>query len=243
MTGYSDYFEDCIKKLGDPFMIVHQWLDEFAGEFDGRLEHRDFRHHREGIEEVRRRWGDGAAKAAELHILLGWANLISAAEIPKDAKEAAALRKDVPRLLSQKRRLSPLEKMLQKQTRRRRITTTRTYYSLRLFRRKPGTKGTSMKCFDWVYGTGGTTLACIDKQLRRFHPEEYSGYVVVRDAVTRGGGTLTWRRLERLRAYGDVPRPSNQADGYSFVSTVTPEGKNVTRRLRGVKTHGATQDG
>jgi hypothetical protein len=31
--------------------------------------HRQFRHNTNGVESVRRRWGDEAAKAAELHII------------------------------------------------------------------------------------------------------------------------------------------------------------------------------
>ncbi|MDI6839264.1 MAG: hypothetical protein QMD71_00140 [bacterium] len=33
-----------------------------------RTRHRKFRHHKEGIEQVRKMWGDEAAKAAEIHI-------------------------------------------------------------------------------------------------------------------------------------------------------------------------------
>jgi len=31
-------------------------------------DHRAYRHNRRGVEEVRRKWGDRAAKAAEIHI-------------------------------------------------------------------------------------------------------------------------------------------------------------------------------
>jgi hypothetical protein len=51
---------------------VHGWLDYFYQTEGGG--HRSKRHHQEGVEEVRARWGDDAAKSAELHIRLdmGW---------------------------------------------------------------------------------------------------------------------------------------------------------------------------
>lgn len=102
MPSLQDHIDDTLHKLGKPFVEVHQWLDELAPDFSGGLEHRDIRHNRQGVEEVRKRWGDEAAKAAELHILLDWANLINATQIPKDEQEAAALRKDIPNLLKAK---------------------------------------------------------------------------------------------------------------------------------------------
>ena len=59
-TVESGYSEDWAE--------VHLWLDGMAQQV-GILEHRKYRHHREGIEEVRSRWGDEAAAAAELHIM------------------------------------------------------------------------------------------------------------------------------------------------------------------------------
>ncbi|HPR89763.1 MAG TPA: hypothetical protein PL181_17260 [bacterium] len=54
---------------GQPWTEVHRWLDEFAGTPDLGMRHRRKRHHRQGIEEVRRRWGDAAAEAARQHII------------------------------------------------------------------------------------------------------------------------------------------------------------------------------
>lgn len=56
------------KHLGKEFGDVHRWLDELYAKFGGL--HRRHRHTKEGVEEVRRMWGDEAAHAAELHILL-----------------------------------------------------------------------------------------------------------------------------------------------------------------------------
>jgi len=62
----QEHCNECNKLMGKDYREVHAWLDEFfmtKGPF-----HRKIRHHIEGIEEVRKIWGDDAAKAAELHI-------------------------------------------------------------------------------------------------------------------------------------------------------------------------------
>lgn len=64
--------EDCIRVLGEPFEYVHKWLDEFAKKFNPytHLEyHRKFRHHDQGVKEVKEKWGFYAEKAAKLHII------------------------------------------------------------------------------------------------------------------------------------------------------------------------------
>lgn len=68
---YKDHCKDCQEKLGNPWYVVHRWLDEFAYSPGGmfRKEHRRVRHHKQGVEQVRRMWGDQAAMAAEVHIL------------------------------------------------------------------------------------------------------------------------------------------------------------------------------
>jgi len=65
--------QECLEILGETFDYVHAWLDELS--FPDKpnmlnINHRRFRHHKEGIEEVRKKWGDIAAMAAELHILM-----------------------------------------------------------------------------------------------------------------------------------------------------------------------------
>lgn len=57
------------RKVGKGWHCVHIWLDEYAKKYGGWQGHRCHRHHIEGIEEVRKRWGNEAAKVAELHIL------------------------------------------------------------------------------------------------------------------------------------------------------------------------------
>lgn len=67
MPHYSVHCADCKRELGEEFEQVHIWLDEFAVSMgpDHRLE----RHHVDGVEEARKKWGDRAARAAEIHIL------------------------------------------------------------------------------------------------------------------------------------------------------------------------------
>ncbi len=62
---------DCIKFLGEPFTEVHKWLDELSKRYPVTVladYHRKFRHNEEGIEEIRKMWGNRAAKAAKLHL-------------------------------------------------------------------------------------------------------------------------------------------------------------------------------
>ena len=70
MAEYKAHCEDCKKKLGKPYGKVHNWLDEFAPAcITGGFAHRRERHHKEGVEEIRKMYGDEAAEAAEIHIL------------------------------------------------------------------------------------------------------------------------------------------------------------------------------
>ena len=47
--------------------FIYGWMD-FWGQSPYGTRHRYLRHHRQGIEEIRKRWGDSAAMAAEIHI-------------------------------------------------------------------------------------------------------------------------------------------------------------------------------
>jgi hypothetical protein len=67
VASFRQHCDECSEALGEPFEHVHRWLDEFAGE--DKETHRARRHHSSGVSEVRRMWGDRAAKAAEMHIV------------------------------------------------------------------------------------------------------------------------------------------------------------------------------
>lgn len=63
--------------FGQRFEEVHKWLDEFLTHYhpSERYKHRKHRHHAEGVEEARERFGDIGAAVAEQHIRIdneGW---------------------------------------------------------------------------------------------------------------------------------------------------------------------------
>ena len=96
MASYKEHCEDCQKQLGKDWSFIHIWLDEFFVKMGCNEKHRDIRHHLKGIQEVRKMWGDEAAKAAEIHIIKdfnGW--------IPKDEIEVQKWRMGVIEVPSQ----------------------------------------------------------------------------------------------------------------------------------------------
>ena len=69
MAHWKEHCDDCKKILGKSWDVVHHWLDEYAKIYWPLKVHRVHRHHVEGIEIVRQKWGDEAAEAAKIHIL------------------------------------------------------------------------------------------------------------------------------------------------------------------------------
>ena len=69
MPSFPQHCTETTVLLGEPFEEVHRWLDEFAGQPPHGMRHRKRRHHLAGIDQVRKLWGDQAAKAARLHII------------------------------------------------------------------------------------------------------------------------------------------------------------------------------
>ena len=68
MSSRAKHNADCLKALGKEYDEVNKWLDTLASITWPSMSHRRWRHHKQGIEEVRRKFGDEAAKAAEIHI-------------------------------------------------------------------------------------------------------------------------------------------------------------------------------
>ena len=66
MASLQQHCADCRRELGEPFEHVHQWLDALFKVLGTK--HRSARHHAGGVEQVRKMWGDRAARAAEIHI-------------------------------------------------------------------------------------------------------------------------------------------------------------------------------
>ena len=80
MANYKEHCMDCLMELGNNWSVVHIWLDEYYKTWGPN--HRSIRHHQKGIDEVRRKWGDEAAKAAEIHIKRDFFG-----KVPKDEHE------------------------------------------------------------------------------------------------------------------------------------------------------------
>ncbi|MHB8150294.1 MAG: DUF6915 family protein [Desulfobulbia bacterium] len=68
MAYLYEHCADCRRLLGNEWKEVHKWLDALYKEYG--QSHRCHRHHAEGIEEVRKMWGDEAAIAAKIHIIV-----------------------------------------------------------------------------------------------------------------------------------------------------------------------------
>ena len=83
MATYKEHFSDCEAQLGkgNGWAVVHHWLDELAKIYWPWMGHRVHRHTKEGVEVVRAKWGDVAAKAAEIHILKDEGAILSEKEM------------------------------------------------------------------------------------------------------------------------------------------------------------------
>ena len=64
----EEHCKETLEKLGKEWLCVHRWLDALAKDTWPWMGHRIHRHHQAGVEEVRHKWGNEAAEAAELHI-------------------------------------------------------------------------------------------------------------------------------------------------------------------------------
>ena len=83
----EEHEAESIRLFGKPYTEVHRWLDELAWQRDGSFnpDHRPVRHNKMGIEFIRCKFGDEAAKAAERHIRSDMAmEFGSDVSIPKD---------------------------------------------------------------------------------------------------------------------------------------------------------------
>ena len=80
MPPFKQHCADCVRELGKPYERIHQWLDEYAKLYVTQsgcisMRHWLHRHHKAGVEEARAKWGDDAARAAEIHILADYAGM------------------------------------------------------------------------------------------------------------------------------------------------------------------------
>ena len=81
MASWKQHAKDSNDILGEQWVVVHQWLDEYAKIYWPMKIHRIHRHHLEGVEECSKKWGDEAAEAAIIHILKDEGDVLSAREI------------------------------------------------------------------------------------------------------------------------------------------------------------------
>jgi len=95
MASRRKHRQDCIERLGNDWDEVHAWLDGRFMECNGHIRHRIYRHNAEGVEKIRKWWGDEAAQAAKIHIQRDFGLLdvpgVSLDEIPKNMKDAAVI--------------------------------------------------------------------------------------------------------------------------------------------------------
>ena len=85
MASRKEHCKECKEKLGKPFNEVHKWLDGCAtvileGIAYLDINHRRHRHHKEGLEEIRKIFGEDAYIAGKLHILSDFGYIPSVSE-------------------------------------------------------------------------------------------------------------------------------------------------------------------
>jgi len=68
MAYLHEHCYDCKQHLGKDWKEVHLWLDALFADYG--MAHRKYRHNSEGIEEIRKMWGNEAALAAKIHIIV-----------------------------------------------------------------------------------------------------------------------------------------------------------------------------
>ena len=68
MSTIEEHCKECEEKLGKTYKEVHEYLDQFFKETP-EFYHREHLHNKEGVEEIRKKFGDEAVKAAEIHIM------------------------------------------------------------------------------------------------------------------------------------------------------------------------------
>ena len=63
----DDHIKETIKFFGEPFVEVHLFLDQFYKNVGAK--HRQYFHHKQGLELIRKKFGNKAVKVAERHII------------------------------------------------------------------------------------------------------------------------------------------------------------------------------
>jgi hypothetical protein len=94
LAAFEQHVADSKKWLGEGYEPVHRWLDEFFKTLGPH--HRNVRHHKEGVEQIRMMFGDMAASAATIHILRDCRHIPKASHYTIGFVDALGLRKSWP---------------------------------------------------------------------------------------------------------------------------------------------------
>ena len=93
MGSRKEHCRKCKQDLGEEFDDVHRWLDGYASKWvEGvhyiDVNHRRKRHHDDGVEEVRKLFGEKAAMAAKHHIIMDFGRVPKKSDYdPKQDKD------------------------------------------------------------------------------------------------------------------------------------------------------------
>ena len=83
MASLKQHSADCKAILGKDWFVVHQWLDEYAKIYWPAKMHRVHRHHKDGVADCVKKWGEQAGHAAMIHILTDEGEILSEEGIHK----------------------------------------------------------------------------------------------------------------------------------------------------------------
>lgn len=65
----EEHERESLELFGRPWTEVHLWLNEFVGKPEAGMSHRRFRHHKSGVREAEKLFGEEGALAARLHVI------------------------------------------------------------------------------------------------------------------------------------------------------------------------------
>ncbi len=68
--NFEEHCKHSLEQFGNRHEEIHRWLDKFTGCYNPAemYKHRKHRHHKEGVEEAKKLFGDIGALVAEDHI-------------------------------------------------------------------------------------------------------------------------------------------------------------------------------
>jgi hypothetical protein len=94
LATLAQHKADCVRFLSSPYEEVHVWIDQYSN--TNGAGHRKFLHHKEGVEQARRRFGDEGATAAAIHILRDCRNIPREVEYSTGAVDPLGLPREWP---------------------------------------------------------------------------------------------------------------------------------------------------